>query len=94
MDRNALRQFIEGGLGAAFAGQPLDEDIPFDPEALIMLLKRRITEPNTDNDKCTRIALVLACTLARRANWTTSEATKQVLAAWAQTAILAHPPGG
>ena len=93
VDRNALRQFIEGGIGAIAGGQPIDEDIPFDPPALLKLIERRMNEPNPDPDKLTRIALVLACTFARRADWSTAKATQQVLAAWAQTAILAHPPG-
>lgn len=94
MNREALRQFIEGGIGAIAGGQPLDDEIPFEPLQLIDLLRRRIAEPGADADKLTRIALVLACTLARRAGWTTARATQQVLGAWAQTAILAHPPAG
>lgn len=74
-------------------GEPIDEDIPFAPESLVTLLERRMAEPGVDPDKLTRIALVLACVLARRAGWTTARATQQVLSAWAQTAILAHPPG-
>lgn len=92
-DRNALRQFIEGGIGALAGGEPIDEDIPFDAPSLYSLLGRRLNQQNPDGDKLTRIALVLACVLARRAGWTTTRATQQVLAAWAQTSILAHPPG-
>lgn len=94
MNRDALRQFIEGGIGALAGGQPIDEEIPFDPNQLVQLLAKRMAEPHADLDKLTRIALVLGCALARRAGWTTSKATQQVLAAWAQTAILAHPPQG
>lgn len=92
-DRNALRQFIEGGIGALAGGDPIDEDIPFDPPSLHDLLGRRLRDKSPDDDKLTRMALVLACVLARRAGWTTTRATQQVLAAWAQTSILAHPPG-
>lgn len=92
-DRNALRQFIEGGIGAWAGGEPMDEDIPFDPPSLHSLLGRRLKDAQPDGDKLTRMALVLACVLARRAGWTTTRATQQVLAAWAQTSILAHPPG-